>query len=199
MSKQTTESKDLSLALDIRLINVAEYHCMADAGVFHPEERVELIAGQLVKIAAKVTAHTVTLRRINRLFTCLSFQIEVMVQIQDPIVLDDYSELEPDLALLRLEPREYIDAHPTAADTYLVIEVADSSFKYDSETKAKLYAQSNIADYWVLDVVKRQLHVFRQPSNQGHQSEVILTEDDSISPLQFPEIKISIQEMLAPF
>ncbi|NER23002.1 MAG: Uma2 family endonuclease [Symploca sp. SIO1C2] len=199
MSKQTTESKDLSLALDIRLINVAEYHCMADAGVFHPEERVELIAGQLVKMAAKGTAHTVTLRRINRLFTCLSFQIEVMVQIQDPIVLDDYSEPEPDFALLRLEPREYIDAHPTAADTYLVIEVADSSFKYDSETKAKLYAQSNIADYWVLDVVKRQLHVFRQPSNQGHQSEVILTEDDSISPLQFPEIKISIQEMLAPF
>ncbi|NER94839.1 MAG: Uma2 family endonuclease [Symploca sp. SIO1B1] len=199
MSKQTTESKDLSLALDIRLINVAEYHCMADAGVFHPEERVELIAGQLVKMAAKGTAHTVTLRRINRLFTRLSFQIEVMVQIQDPIVLDDYSEPEPDLALLRLEPREYIDAHPTAADTYLVIEVADSSFKYDSETKAKLYAQSNIADYWVLDVVKRQLHVFRQPSNQGYQSEVILTEDDSISPLQFPEIKISIQEMLAPF
>jgi len=199
MSKQTTESKDLSLALDIRLINVAEYHCMADAGVFHPEERVELIAGQLVKMAAKGTAHTVTLRRINRLFTCLSFQIEVMVQIQDPIVLDDYSEPEPDFALLRLEPREYIDAHPTAADTYLVIEVADSSFKYDSETKAKLYAQSNIADYWVLDVVKRQLHVFRQPSNQGYQSEVILTEDDSISPLQFPEIKISIQEMLAPF
>jgi len=199
MSKQTTESKDLSLALDIRLINVAEYHCMADAGVFHPEERVELIAGQLVKMAAKVTAHTVTLRRINRLFTRLSFQIEVMVQIQDPIVLDDYSEPQPDLALLRLEPREYIDAHPTAADTYLVIEVADSSFKYDSETKAKLYAQSNIADYWVLDVVKRQLHVFRQPNNQGYQSEVILTEDDSISPLQFPDITISIQEMLAPF
>ncbi|NEQ67927.1 MAG: Uma2 family endonuclease [Symploca sp. SIO2D2] len=199
MSKQTTESKDLSLALDIRLINVAEYHCMADAGVFHPEERVELIAGQLVKMAAKGTAHTVTLRRINRLFTRLSFQIEVMVQIQDPIVLDDYSEPQPDLALLRLEPREYIDAHPTAADTYLVIEVADSSFKYDSETKAKLYAQSNIADYWVLDVVKRQLHVFRQPSNQGYQSEVILTEDDIISPLQFPDITISIQEMLAPF
>lgn len=199
MSKQTTKSKDLSLALDIRLINVAEYHCMAEAGVFHPEERVELIAGQLVKMAAKGTAHTVTLRRINRLFTRFSLQIEVMVQIQDPIVLNDYSEPEPDLALLRVDPREYIDAHPTAADTYLVIEVADSSLKYDSETKGKLYAQSNIADYWVLDVVKRKLYVFRQPTNQGYQSEVILTEDASVSPLQFPDLTISIQEMLAPF
>lgn len=199
MSKQTTKSKDLSLALDIRPINVAEYHCMAEAGVFHPEERVELIAGQLVKMAAKGTAHTVTLRRINRLFTRFSLQIEVMVQIQDPIVLDDYSEPEPDLALLRVDPREYIDAHPTAADTYLVIEVADSSLKYDSETKGKLYAQSNIADYWVLDVVKRKLYVFRQPTNQGYQSEVILTEDASVSPLQFPDLTISIQEMLAPF
>ena len=199
MSKQTTKSKDLSLALDIRPINVAEYHCMAEAGVFHPEERVELIAGQLVKMAAKGTAHTVTLRRINRLFTRFSLQIEVMVQIQDPIVLNDYSEPEPDLALLRVDPREYIDAHPTAADTYLVIEVADSSLKYDSETKGKLYAQSNIADYWVLDVVKRKLYVFRQPTNQGYQSEVILTEDASVSPLQFPDLTISIQEMLAPF
>ena len=122
-----------------------------------------------------------------------------MVQIQDPIVLNDYSEPEPDLALLRVDPREYIDAHPTAADTYLVIEVADSSLKYDSETKGKLYAQSNIADYWVLDVVKRKLYVFRQPTNQGYQSEVILTEDASVSPLQFPDLTISIQEMLAPF
>ncbi|NEP60966.1 MAG: Uma2 family endonuclease [Symploca sp. SIO2G7] len=199
MSKQITESQDSYLALDIRPINVAEYHCMAEAEVFHPEERVELIAGQLVKMAAKGTAHTVALRRINRLFSRLSFQIEVMVQIQDPIVLDDYSEPEPDLALLRLDPREYVDAHPTAADTYLVIEVADSSFKYDRETKGKLYALSHIADYWVLDVVNRKLHVFRQPSHKGYQDEVILTEDASVSPLQFPDITISVQEMLAPF
>ncbi|NET55591.1 MAG: Uma2 family endonuclease [Symploca sp. SIO2E6] len=197
MSKQPTASKDLSLALDIRPINVAEYHCMAEAGVFHPEERVELITGQLVKMAAKGTAHTVTLRKINRLFTRLSLQLEVMVQVQDPIVLDNYSEPEPDLALLRVDPREYIDAHPTAADTYLAIEVADSSFKYDCETKGKLYAQSNIAEYWVVDVIQRQLHVFRQPSNDGYQSEVILTEDASISPLQFPQITIYVQEMFA--
>ena len=197
MSKQLTENQDLFSALDIRPINVVEYHCMAEAGVFHPEERVELITGQLVTMAAKGTAHTVTLRRINRLFTRLSFRIEMMVQIQDPIVLDNYSEPEPDLALLRVDAREYIDAHPTAADTYLVIEIADTSFKYDCEIKGKLYAQSNIADYWVLDVVKRRLHVFRKPSNQGYQSEVILTEDANISPLQFPDVIISIQEMLA--
>jgi len=197
MSKQTTEVKDLSLALDIRPIKVAEYHCMAEAGVFHPEERVELITGQLVTMAAKGTAHTATLRRINRLFTRLSFKIEIIVQIQDPIVLDNYSEPEPDLALLRIDPREYIDSHPTAADTYLVIEIADTSFTYDCETKGKLYAQSNITDYWVVDVVNRKLHVFRQPSNQGYQREVILTEDASVSPLQFPDITITVQEMLA--
>jgi Uma2 family endonuclease len=76
--------------------------------------------------------------------------------------------------------------------------VADSSLTFDREIKAKIYARSGIADYWVLNVGDRQLHVFREPAIDWYQSEVILGETASISPLQFPIVNIAIQEMLPP-
>ena len=186
------------MAVEIRLLTVEDYHRMKEAGVFHPEERVELIAGQLIQMAAKGTAHTAALRRTNQFFTRLSLQVQMMVQIQDPIILDDYSQPEPDVAILRVNPGEYLDHHPTSVDVYLVIEIADLSLNYDMEIKGKLYAQSGMTDYWVLDVKERHLHVFREPSPEGYQSEVTITEEDSISPLQFPTNTIPIGQMLAP-
>ena len=80
----------------------------------------------------------------------------------------------------------------------LIIEVADSSLTFDREIKAKIYARSGIADYWVLNVGDRQLHVFREPTENGYQSEVILAETASISPIEFPAFNIAIQAMLPP-
>ncbi|MBW3587588.1 MAG: Uma2 family endonuclease, partial [Cyanobacteria bacterium 0813] len=88
--------------------------------------------------------------------------------------------------------------HPTPSEVYLIIEVADSSLTIDREIKATTYARSGIADYRVLNVSDRQLHVFREPAEDGYQSEVILAEAASISPLEFPTFNIAIQEMLPP-
>ena len=186
------------MLLNIRTITVDEYHRMGEMGIFHPEERVELINGQIIKMSAKGTAHTASVKRSNELFNNLNNQAQFLVQIQDPIHLNDRSEPEPDVALLRIDPLYYADRHPTPADIYLVIEIADSSFRYDCEIKGRLYAEAGMADYWVLDVNNRQLHVFREPGNNGYQSEVILGEDATISPLQFPDLNITVSQMLAP-
>jgi Uma2 family endonuclease len=186
------------MLLNVRLLTVEEYHRMAEAGIFHPEERVELIAGQLIKMSAKGRAHESAITRTIELLVSLTNQVQMMVRVQSPIVLNDHSEPEPDFTLVRVNPLYYADHHPTPADVYLVIEIADSSFSYDRETKAKLYAQSGIADYWVLDVNNRQLHVLREPGEEGYQSEVILTADESVSPLEFPAIAIAVSQMLAP-
>jgi len=168
---------------------------MAEAGIFHPEERVELIAGQIIRMSAKGTAHTAAFRRTAKILrNLLANQAEVYTQ--DPIQLDDFSEPEPDIAVVRIHPLDYADHHPTPSEVYLIIEVADSSFKYDRETKGKAYAKSGIADYWVLDVNERKLHVFREPTPEGYQSEVILSEEASLSPLQFPTFVIALQDML---
>jgi Uma2 family endonuclease len=120
------------------------------------------------------------------------------VRSQLPITLNNFSEPEPDIAIVKLDPSDYDDHHPTAADIYLIIEVADSTLKTDLEIKSLLYAQNGISDYWVLDLNHRQLQVFREPTEQGYQQQFILEDDASIQPLTFSQITIPIAKMLRP-
>lgn len=181
----------------LRKWTVEEYHKLGEMGVFHPEERVELLSGNILQMSAKGTAHTSALGRTDRLLQNL-FGNLAWVRMQDPIALDDNSEPEPDIAVVRIDPFDYATHHPTPSEVYLIIEVADSSLTFDREIKAKAYARSGIADYWVLNVNERQLHVFREPAVDGYQSEVIFGENESISLLHFPAVNIAIQAMLPP-
>lgn len=189
--------QSIETALPLRLWTVAEYHRMAEAGIFAVDERVELLEGKIVWMIAKGTAHRSAVGRTDKLLQNLLGN-RAWVSIQDPIQLNERSEPEPDIAVVKVDPLDYADHHPTPPEVYLIIEVADSSLKMDCETKAKLYSQAGITDYWVVDVVSRQLHVFREPSHTGYESTVILTEEASISPLAFPDVPILISQMLPP-
>jgi Uma2 family endonuclease len=189
---QTTEK-----TLNLRLWTVAEYHRMAEAGILEHGERVELLEGKIIWMSAKGTAHTCAVGRIDRIFQN-ALKNRAWVSIQDPITLNDRSEPEPDISVVKIDPLDYADHHPTPREVYLIIEVADSSLKFDCETKGKAYSEAGISDYWVLDVVKRQLYVFREPTSQGYQSQVVLDADAAISPLAFPDFQIQIQQMLPP-
>ena len=183
------------MPVEFRLISVKYYHRMAEAGIFRPDERVELIAGQVIPMAARGTAHSAAITRINRLLES-RLGDRVLLRLQDPIELDSFSE--PDIALIKPDPADYEDYHPTVSEIFLIIEVADSSLRFDCEVKAIAYAKSGISDYWVLDVTAQKLHVFRLPSSAGYQSEPILLEEVAISPLAFPNCEIRIAEMLRP-
>ena len=179
----------------LRKWTVKEYQKLGEMGFFHPEERVELLSGNIITISAKGTANTSATRRTaNLLRDILGNQVDVYYK--SPIALDNNSEPEPDIAIVRIDPFDYATHHPTPSEVYLIIEVADSSLTFDREIKAKAYARSGIADYWVLNVNDRQIHVFREPAENGYQSELILGENGSISPLQFPTVNIAIGEML---
>ncbi|WP_414625267.1 Uma2 family endonuclease [Calothrix sp. CCY 0018] len=189
---QSTET-----TIQLRLWTVKEYHRMAEAGIFDEDERVELLEGKIIWMSAIGTAHRSAVGRTDYLLKNL-LENRAWVSIQDPIQLDDYSEPEPDIAVVKIDALDYADHHPTPDEVYLVIEVADTTFKKDCETKGKAYAAAGIVDYWVLDVINRQLHVFRDIGENGYKSEVILKENESISPLSFPHLKIDILEMLPP-
>lgn len=181
-------------SLNLRLWTVADYHRMAETGILDEDERVELLEGKIIWMSAKGTAHCSAMRRIDKLLhNCLGNQASI--SIQEPIKLNQRSEPEPDIAVVKIDPLDYADHHPTPSEVYLIIEVADSSLKFDCETKAKAYAQAGIADYWVLDVVARQLYVFREPNEEGYQSKVILGENEMISPLQFAEKQIFVVDI----
>ncbi|BAY10671.1 Uma2 family endonuclease [Calothrix sp. NIES-2098] len=183
--------------LKLRLWTVEEYHRMAEAGIFAADERVELLEGKIIWMSAKGTAHRSAVGRTDYLLKN-RLGNRAWVSIQDPVKLNERSEPEPDIAVVKVDPLDYADHHPTPAEVYLIIEVADSSLKLDCETKGKAYSKAGITDYWVLDVIGRQLHIFREPTEDGYQSEVILAEDRTISPLQFPDLQIAISEMLPP-
>ena len=184
-------------AFTLRKWTVKEYHKLGEIGIFNPEERVELIEGNIIKISAKGTGHACATRRTASLLHNLVGN-QAAVYNKSPIALDDDSEPEPDIAVVRIDAFDYATHHPTPSEVYLIIEVADSSLTFDREIKAKIYARSGIADYWVLNVGDRQLHVFREPAVDGYQSEVILGETASISPIEFPAFNIAIQAMLPP-
>ncbi|MGQ4647351.1 Uma2 family endonuclease [Lyngbya aestuarii] len=182
--------------LPLRLWTVQEYHQMVEAGILQPDEKVELVAGQIIKkISPQGSLHAAAIRRTERLLR-ERLGKQVLIQTQLPIELNDFSEPEPDVAVVRVDPLDYEESHPKASDVYLIIEVADSTLKRDCELKAKDYAQSGIVDYWVLDVKNQQLRVFREPTEDGYQSEVVLGEDGIVSPLLFRDCRIAVADLL---
>lgn len=177
---------------------VQNYHRMSELGILDPNERTELIAGHITLMAAKGTPHVLSLRLLSRQLDKLLANQPVFVSTQDPIQLDDFSEPEPDLAVVRGTELDYADRHPHPEDLCLVVEVADSTLKQDCEIKDKVYAQAGITDYWVVDLKNRQLHVFRDPTPTGYTSHLILTEPHQISPLAFPVLAITLTSILPP-
>ncbi len=185
------------VATQTRRFTVNEYIRMSELGIIAATERTELVNGDIITMIAKGTAHTSAVLRTQEWFQ-ESLGRRVFVKSQDPIQLSDYSEPEPDIVIANRDPWAYSTHHPSPDEVLLVIEVADASLKYDLETKAPLYATANIDEYWVLDVIERQLYVFRQLAEGRYQVQMILAEALPVTPLAFPELTLAIADMLPP-
>ncbi|NEP02660.1 MAG: Uma2 family endonuclease [Symploca sp. SIO2E9] len=174
-----------------------DYHRMSELGILDSNEGTELIAGQITLMAAKGTSHVTSL---HLLANALRDQLgsSVLIRTQDPIQLDNFSEPEPDLAIVKGTVLDYAQQHPGPHHVYLVVEVADSTLKQDCEIKDKLYAQAGITEYWVLDTKNRQLHVFSDSTPAGYTRHLILTEPNQVSPLAFPRLTLTLTSILPP-
>ncbi len=176
-----------------------EYHRLAELGFFHEDDRVELIRGEIIQMAAKGTPHT----------TCCSNLLEELailvagkakVRCQDPIILPSSSEPEPDFVIVRLRTDNYLSAHPTPLDILLVIEIADSTLKYDQETKLPLYAEAGISDYWIFNLVKNQLETYTEPyqdsqGNFGYSVKRIVLPNQAIALPYFPDLSLDLSKV----
>ena len=148
-------------------LTVRDYQRMGEAGIFHEDERVELIEGEIVDMAPIGSGHS---GKVNQLNTILQRAVgeRAIVSIQNPIVLGDHSAPQPDIALLRPQADYYATAHPQARDVLLVIEVADTTLEYDRAVKLPLYARHGISEVWLVDVTGRRLTVHRRPAPEGY-------------------------------
>jgi len=148
------------------LISVDAFHRMGETGILGPRDRVELIDGEIIDMSPIGVLHAAIVDVLARHFGRRAGE-SVFVRCQNPLRLDDISEPEPDIAILRPRADFYMTAHPGAADVLLVIEVADTSLAYDLGTKVPLYARHGIPEVWVIDAATRQTRVFRRPVGSG--------------------------------
>ena len=158
-----------------------EYYRMGEAGLFS-NERVELLEGEIITMSPQNSPHAgITSRLAATLIRLLSAHFSVRAQC--PIILNDWSEPEPDIAVCQLDPDDYVREHPHANQVLLVIEVADSSLFYDRNRKVKAYAGSEIPEYWIINLVDRRIEQLSDPdpAAQRYQQERYAKAGDSLS------------------
>jgi Uma2 family endonuclease len=151
-------------------LTVSDYYRMAEVGILAPDARVELIDGEIFDMAPPGSQHAAAVLRLTEILV-RSVADDAMVLVQNPVRLSELSEPQPDLALLKRREDFYSGNHPGPADTLLVIEVADSSLRFDRDTKAALYATHGIPEMWLVDLRGRRLVRHRLPE-QGSYSEI---------------------------
>lgn len=113
-----------------------------------------------------------------------------MLEFKSQFTRRDRSEPEPDIALVRIEPRNYIERHPIPSEIFLIIEVADTTLNFDRKVKAAIYARSGIADYWIVDINGERVFVFRRPDSEKYLEKTVFEKNGVLNPLAFPETAI---------
>jgi Uma2 family endonuclease len=181
------------LALPRRALSVDDYHRMGEAGLFRPEERIELIHGDLITMAPIGWPHLQVVNVVAQLFA-MQVGRSAIVQVQNPISLPPDNEPQPDIALLRAEYRSRA-ALPAADDALLVVEVADTTLERDREVKIPLYARHGIPEAWLFDVNGERVTIHRDPGPQGYRTVLSPARDAAISPVLKPEVSIALGEI----
>jgi Uma2 family endonuclease len=177
-----------------RKFTIEQYHKMADAGILTEQDRVELIRGKIIEMSPIGLKHAATVNRLNQLFY-RQLGERVVVSIQNPIQLNDNSEPQPDVALLKPRADFYENKIPTPEDILLLVEVADKTLRYDRDVKLPLYAENKIIEVWLIDVNNQFLRVYRQPQETSYQNIQKFTRSQNLSPLSFSDIIIPVDEI----
>ena len=134
------------------------------------------------------------MNRLNKLFQKLGDR--ALVSIQNPVELDNYSEPEPDVVLLEPKADFYASGHPQSQDVFLIVEVADSTIKFDGEIKVALYGENNVVEVWLVDINEQCLEVYRQPIGSIYQEVQKLKRGEFLSVQRFSDINIQVDEIL---
>jgi len=179
-----------------RLFTRDEYYAMAEAGILKPEDRVELIEGEIYRMTPIGNPHAGCVNRLVHRFSALTNAERAVLSPQNPVSLTDISEPQPDISLLRPRADFYGEAHPMPEDVLLLVEVADSSVGYDRYTKIPLYALCGIPEVWLVDLGKNVLEVHRSPSRDGYRNVQRFRRGDRIAPQAFPDFEIAVESIL---
>lgn len=178
---------------------ITEYHRLAELGFFGEDDRVELIKGEIIQMAAKGKSHSTFNRRLIRELTQLLGN-RATLQSQDPISIPPNSEPEPDLAILRNRADDYLIDNPHPSDILLLIEISNSTLKFDQEVKLPLYAEAGVSDYWIFNLIDNSLECYSQPYQDtqgkfGYRRKLIFLPNETVNLPSFPDLVLDLSKV----
>ncbi len=179
-----------------RRFSRAEYHRMAEVGILGEDDRVELIRGEIVQMSPIGRRHKAFVGNLNQLLA-VRLAGRAVVWMQNPIVLGEDTEPQPDLAVLRRGAVSYKDRDACGEDALLLIEVADSSLAYDRSTKLRLYAEAGIPEYWLVDCASETVEIYRTPGAEGYRDVSRVGATATLTPQAFPDVELTTTEIFA--
>jgi Uma2 family endonuclease len=190
-------NRDNPMAIETtkKLFTVDEYYRMADAGILGPEDRVELIDGEIIEMSPIGSRHLACVNRANRLFVT-TFGVRVVVSVQHPLQLSNYTEPEPDIVLLRPREDDYAAKKPSAEDALLVVEVADTTLRFDMNVKLPRYAAAGVPEVWIENLPEDLLLVYRDPDGPRYLTSLVFRGEESVTVQALPGVTFSAAELL---
>ena len=186
----------MAILMPHRLFTVHDYHRMAKAGILTEDDRVELIEGEIVEMAPIGSRHGRVVDRLTRMFAEVGRVHGFITRVQGAVRLDDRSEPQPDLALLRIETTYDDASQPAPGDIFLLVEVADSSLLADQRVKVPLYGRHGIPETWIVNLTSGAIEVYRNPSPSGYQAQQVVHRGGQLSPQAFPTLTIPADDIL---
>jgi Uma2 family endonuclease len=176
-----------------RRFTVHDYHRMGEAGILHEDDRVELIEGEIVEMAAIGTRHFTCVNGLTRLLV-RGVGDAAIVSVQNPVRLDEHTEPQPDLAVL--QTRDYRESLPLPEDVLLLIEVSDTTLSYDRGVKLPLYARTGISEVWIVDLTGEVIERHTGPSGDGFQNVERLRRGEEIRSSPLPGLSFRVEAVL---
>jgi Uma2 family endonuclease len=175
--------------------SVKEYYRMAETGVLRSDARVELLDGQIIDMSPIGPFHGSVTKHLIQLFTAAA-KGRWITAVQDPVRLDEHSEPQPDLMLLKPVSDFYRKRHPQPEDVFLLVEVSDTTLATDREEKLPAYGRAGIAEVWIVNLNDETIEVYREPHFIGYGSKAVLRAGAQAKPQAFPDAVVDVAELL---
>jgi Uma2 family endonuclease len=187
------------MALDVarRLFTVDEYDHLIETGFFGPEERLELVDGEIITMSPIGAPHAACVARLMDLFMTRLGE-RALVWVQNPVILGVRQEFVPDIVLLRRRDDYYASRRPRPADSLLVIEVVDTTLHFDRSVKVPRYAAAGIVEVWLADLQRDLILIYDTPRPDGYASSRTARRGDHLTPVSFPDVSLAVDHLLRP-
>ncbi|MCD9188849.1 MAG: Uma2 family endonuclease [Pyrinomonadaceae bacterium] len=185
----------MELAIKRFQFTVDDFNAMTEQGMFRPTDRLELIEGEIIEISPIGRLHARCVDLLNHFLNKYTAE-NVIIRAQSPIILDDLSEPQPDISILRFQADFYKQSHPKAADILLIIEVSDSTVEYDRTLKFPKYASAKIPEAWLINLEAERIEVHSNPKENIYGMVKIYQRGEEVLSETMPELKLKADDIL---